>query len=340
VGVKFFSVFYVCITSRKAKKMQQECKICGKPEHLLPAPPKLPKSGTLYDGRIIRMLEKPGGGRKFTHEELFSARKTMPLTESIMTTRELSNSIMSSRLGEISWQGDYATSDFCVYRSDLADARGPIGKVVTWIDPDSSHRRFEVPDIRHPWNPQIGLRAAHGVLVFSLAKLDYDTQLSMVRVTSDFDPKTDVRVVDMAFNGNHHFTDAGGFPQRGYPVPLKPAKPGMSSLFPGMMEYPPYFLEYHSNALVAKCSLWTRSGFVPGATGYAGVMVLHANKFKYFFMTSATWDHPMDVPLVSTEMGEKPLLPDPEPYKKPEKYKFVMPDGSPYRMNPLPEDVE
>ena len=179
----------------------------------------------LSDGRTIRALVDTKGtlGKRgknaFTQVEMFELRPKglLPSNERPMNVKEHDESIRSGAWKEISANSWWRTNLYGVYRKGFEkDLDVQIGEKVVWVE-DGIAPVFNVPDVKHPHNNDKGLREATGMVVFDLDKLQYDGETNIVSVSSDFNPETDVFVVDVMRPRGWALVDANGIPLRTKP---------------------------------------------------------------------------------------------------------------------------
>lgn len=171
------------------------------------------KTLKLNDERVVRLSEGA-----FNQSRMFHLSYD-PKTESIMDVKtylaiEKSDPEINDSLS-LSW---IRTGRYGVYARDFEkDFSLEIGSEILFAV-DYGEYLFQIPDVRHPGDKNKGLREASGLLDFDITKLSYDHTRMTVSVSSDFNPETDVRVVDIARGvkilDNFGLMDAHGYPIR------------------------------------------------------------------------------------------------------------------------------
>lgn len=175
----------------------------------------------LSDGRVVRAL-----GGTFTQEQMFGLHKSglfNPAVERIMDVKDHDDSLNVSKVWEtINVNGWWRTGRYAAYRRGFEKEDLQVGDKIVWVERDIA-RTLEIPDvpvaiIRPDGKSEIiGLRQAVGLLDFDLTKLQYDLDARVVSVTSDFNPETDVRVVDIMRPRGWALVDANGYPLKSNP---------------------------------------------------------------------------------------------------------------------------
>lgn len=174
----------------------------------------------LSDGRPVRFLIDTKGklgekGRKsFNQAEMFKLRSSSFLlpNERPLNVKELDKILHNSIYPELNVNGWWRSNRYGVYRKGFQkDPSLKIGEKIIWVE-NSIDYTCEIPDVRHPHNTNIGLREATGMLDFDLDKLQYNEGKRIVSVAADFNPETDVRVIDIT--SRPALVDANGYPIR------------------------------------------------------------------------------------------------------------------------------
>ncbi len=168
----------------------------------------------LSDGREIWALSGT-----YTQPMMFGLKRKLPAHEGIMSLGQFDDAMNKSGAAKTlpPRGGWWRTGEYAVYARGFEDELlKPAGAEVVWVE-DGYRYAFEVPDERNPQEPGISLRESPGMLVFALAKLRYDRRRRTVRVAPDFDPKTDVRVIDVMRPAGWALADRGGYPLRSLP---------------------------------------------------------------------------------------------------------------------------
>ncbi len=185
----------------------------------IPRPPT-----DLSDGVVVRALEGT-----FRQAEMFSLKGRIPIHESIMTVKDRADALMHitfhnfyppnarkfrEALNDKDW---WRTSSYGVYARGFEEKLDkPVGDSIVWVE-DGVPYTFEVPDVKHPLDPDKGLRQAAGMLDFALDKLHYDEGRRVVSVVPDFNPESDVAVRDIMRPSEWALVDADGYPLRTEP---------------------------------------------------------------------------------------------------------------------------
>lgn len=174
--------------------------------------PKTPHN-QLSDGRTVRALEGT-----FKQEQMFGLHKSgrfNPAHEAIMGVKEHDDSLNTSGAWQkINVNNWWKTGRYAAYRRGFEnDLDLQIGDRLVFIEKGTAHI-LEIPDVRHPTDKDKSLRQAAGMLDFDLQKLRYDPEARIVSVTTDFNPDSDVRVVDIMRPEGWALPDKNGYPIR------------------------------------------------------------------------------------------------------------------------------
>lgn len=250
------------------------------------------KNNRLSDGRTIRALKTPWAG--FLQEDMFRLRAKLPLHERPMNIKELDEALQTGAYQSIKDvdRKRWRTNRYGVYKRGFERRQPlPIGDTVFWCGEWSCHSVFDVPDVRHPHNPNIGLRQATGMLDFDLDKLQYERETrwweakpirGVVSVTADFNPETDVRVVDIMRPRGWALVDENGYPLRTQPS--------------------------HPNIPAARCSSilhhsenWGSNPRVKTYGWHGSIAVSYDHERWRFVIASMGWDWGSAVAVVSRE---------------------------------------
>ncbi len=237
----------------------------------------------LSDGRTIRALEGT-----FTQERIFGLYKSGkfdPAAEKIMGVKDHDDSLNKSKVWEsIDVIGWWRTGRFGAYRRGFEKENSSVGERLLYIE-DGTKRTLEIPDVPVAiFMPDgkseiIGLRAARGIIDFDLEKLRYDSEEKIVSVSSDFNPKTDVRVVDVMRPRNWALVDANGYPIR--------SKPSRSD-----------------NSATRQSYIWHSDEFENGSTGWFGSVARYCYEVdgKRIIDALGSWRNGSGVALVSVPL--------------------------------------
>jgi|GEM_PF-880931 len=172
----------------------------------------------LPDGRQMRALKGT-----FTQRQVFTLHKSglfVPANEGIMSVKEHDQSIQSGAYPSVNVNNWWRTGEYGFYPKGFEKKAIPLGAELIYVEGGIS-RILEIPDVPIKVNGKtIGLRQAIGMGVIPLEKLeirDVDETRSVVSVTSDFNPTTDVEVVDIMRPRAWGLVDAKGRPLKSKP---------------------------------------------------------------------------------------------------------------------------
>lgn len=169
----------------------------------------------LPDGRPIRALQ--GDHNQVAMFSLHKSGFYVPANESIMSVREHDQSIQSGAYKSVNTNNWWRTNEYGFYPKGFETQNLPIGEKIVYVEGGVSYT-LNVPDVPVKVNGEtIGLRAAIGMGVIKLEKLQYDEDRKIVSVTSDFDPTNDVSVKNIMRPRAWALVDAEGYPMRDKP---------------------------------------------------------------------------------------------------------------------------
>jgi hypothetical protein len=252
-------------------------KFAGWKDASVALPETVPKSAFLPGGREMRLLDR---GKGCTQEDMFSIAPRLRAGERIMDANEFVDAVFSGALAKLANSGSYRTSLYCVYRSGIHAGNPHMGGRVVMTAMSQQKILFVVPDVPNPYEPSKKLLWAKGMLVFPISKLVFEG--GAVRAAPDFNPKTDVWMVDIACDGQYHPVNSLGLPLRGEPIAETE-----------------WFSEY-AEGRAARCILTSKTGFGPGDDGYHGSLVVEANSLGWYTIHAQHgWGYPLDVALIS-----------------------------------------
>lgn len=186
----------------------------------------------LPDGREIRALEGT-----YTQKMMFTLRSSglyVPANEGIMTVKDFNQAIQSDADKPVTEKKVWRTGEYAFYRKGFEKSDLPLGDKLVYVKRQAPTIR--IPEIEKgivhtlniPYVPvsivrpdgeseTVGLRKATGMGVIKLEKLelkDIDGMADVVSVTTDFDPATDVKVVDIMRPDAWALVDSDGYPMR------------------------------------------------------------------------------------------------------------------------------
>ncbi len=179
--------------------------------------PKLP------DGRPIRALEGT-----YTQKMMFTLRSSglyAPATEGIMSVKDHDQSIQSGAYKSVNVNDWWRTGAYAFYPSGFEKANLPLGDKLVYAE-DGVRHTLNIPDVQVSMlrpdgrSETVGLRQAIGMGVIKLEKLKLDQtddEADVVSVTTDFDPATDVKVVDVMRPRAWALVDVDGYPLKSQP---------------------------------------------------------------------------------------------------------------------------
>ncbi|MEW6528947.1 MAG: hypothetical protein AB1391_03595 [Candidatus Micrarchaeota archaeon] len=137
-----------------------------------------------------------------------------------MTVKEHDQSIQSGVYQLISENSWWRTGEYGFYRRGFEKKTIPLGAEITYVEGGVSWI-LEIPDVPIEVNgKRIGLRQAIGMGVIPLEKLeikDVNDKESIVSVTSNFDPRTDLEVVNIMRPSGWGGVDTKGRPLKSMP---------------------------------------------------------------------------------------------------------------------------
>jgi len=176
----------------------------------------------LPDGRAIRALEAANGKRTFRQAEIFTiVRALVPAHETVMDVKDHDVSIQTGAYSSVNANGWWRTRRYGVYpRGFEKEFDKPVGEKIVWVEEIDGRKAdftFKVPDVPHPSVKDNGLRQATGMLDFDFEKLQYNEERRVVSVVGDFNPETDVRVLDVMRPREWALVDTDGYPLRSQP---------------------------------------------------------------------------------------------------------------------------
>lgn len=215
----------------------------------------------LPDDRSIRALEGT-----YDQKKMFTLRSSglyVPATEGIMTVKDHDQSIHCGAFKSINATCWWRTGEYAFYPKGFQTRDMPLGDKLVYVE-NSVWHILMIPDVPvaivrpDGISETVGLTKAVGMGVFKLEKLglkEIDERADVVSVTTDFDPATDVKVVDIMrpSGGPLHgwaLPDADGYPLRSRPSGIKVSKARKSYLKPenefeaGSTNYP---IGYHGS---------------------------------------------------------------------------------------------
>jgi len=182
----------------------------------------------LRDGRAARVLSGP-----FNQKQVFSLHSSglyTPANEGIMTLRDLSEAHQSRIFRARFTSGMVRSSEYAFYPRGFENADLPLGDRLAYVekyfDKDGKRRTethiLEIPDapVELADGSKVGLRNALGMGVIPIGKLalaQIDENTDVVSVTADFDPTTDIKVVDIFRPMGWALPDSDGYPLRSRP---------------------------------------------------------------------------------------------------------------------------
>jgi hypothetical protein len=137
---------------------------------------------------------------KFNQREIFREAKKLQ-TETILTPEEYKEFVKRQFQTNVH-PVFFRSRHYCVYRRGFETGHGmPVDREILLVT-NGITEKFEIPDIVHPNDRNVGLRGSTGVLIFNIDKLVYDETAHTVCVDpSTFDPRADVFVIDKLANG-------------------------------------------------------------------------------------------------------------------------------------------
>ncbi len=208
---------------------------------------------------------------KFSQEEIFRIASKELKTETILTPQEY-RTFVEKHFQQDKHPVFFRSRHYCVYRRGFETNHGmPVDKRVIFTQ-NGKTTEFEVPDIAHPNDRNTGLRWANGVLVFNVDKLDFNEGRRVVSVRmNDFDPKSDVFVIDKLADG------VGTLTLEGYPI------------------YDPKTTFFSLGIGVAE--ILKGDKFESGSTGFHGSVAIFVDTFyhRWTLNMGAEWDAPSAV---------------------------------------------
>jgi len=223
------------------------------------APAVRETNNRLPDGRSIRALEGT-----FTQKQMFTLRSSglyAPQSEGIMSVKDHDQSFQSSVCSVVDVSGWWRTCEYAFYPRGFEKRDLPLGDKLVYVEDGFTHT-LSIPDVpvsivrSDGKSETIGLRQAIGMGIIKLEKLDLrqiDERADEVSVTTDFDPATDVKVVDIMRPKAWALVDADG-----YPLKSKPSSSKVSG---------------------ARCPyVRDENGFEAGSTGYHGSLARGADR--------------------------------------------------------------
>lgn len=169
----------------------------------------------LPDGRYVRILEGT-----YTQTQMFGLK--IPAHESIMTVKEYDALLVPEVVQAITAHSNWIrTREYAFYPKGFERQDLPMGDKIIYVETGVAYT-FIVPDVSVNVNgTSVGLRTAIGMGVIPIEKLrleQVDETHFTVLVTSDFNPASDVKVVDiMRPSGVWALVDADGYPIRARP---------------------------------------------------------------------------------------------------------------------------
>jgi len=172
----------------------------------------------LSDGRVIRDLE-----RTFTQVQMFRLISgIVPANESIMNVKDHDDALnVSGAWKAINTNGWWRTGEYAFYPKGFEMRDMPLGDKLVHFEDGVAHT-LDIPDVpvKIANGQTVGLRQAigMGVIRFEKLRLDQtDAKADVVSVTTDFDPATDVKVVDIMRPRGWALVDADGYPIKSQP---------------------------------------------------------------------------------------------------------------------------
>lgn len=155
-----------------------------------------PTDGRLFDTRYSKgLIDQSGvlgekGKQVFSQSDMFRLRTSglLPLNEHVMGSEEHRDAFRFGISNDLASGNGWRIREYGVYKRGNVE----IGDKVVWVEMALDYT-FEIPDVKHPRDPNKGLRKDWGgVLIFSLDALQYNTETRVVSVVPNFNPSTDV----------------------------------------------------------------------------------------------------------------------------------------------------
>ena len=173
----------------------------------------------LPDGRSMRALEGT-----YTQKMMFTLSSSglyNPANEGIMSVKEHDQSIQSGAYKSVNVNGWWRTGEYAFYPKGFEKRNLPLGDKLVYVEDGVAHT-LNIPDVpvKLANGQTVGLRQAISMGVIKLEKLkldQIDDKADVVSVTTDFDPATDVKVVDIMRPSAWALVDADGYALKSQP---------------------------------------------------------------------------------------------------------------------------
>ena len=204
------------------------------------------KNNCLSDGRVIRALEGT-----FTQVQMFGLKGRVPVNESIMGVKDHDDALnVSGAWRAIDVNHGWRTGEYAFYPKGFEKRDMPLGDKLVYIENHVAHT-INIPDVpvKLANGQTVGLRKAIGMGVIRLEKLrldQIDDKADVVSVSTDFDPATDVKVVDVMRPRNWALVDADGYPIKSQPSSYRVSEARFSSVR-GEQHFEGESLGYHGS---------------------------------------------------------------------------------------------